>query len=230
MQPNVFVSGGTGYIGRELISRLGSGGHKVTALAREGSESKLPSGCAVVLGDALEGASFAHAVAAGGTFVHLVGVAHPAPWKAAQFRSVDLPALKASAAAALKARVRHFVFVSVAHPAPLMKAYIAVRRECEDILAATGLRTTILRPWYVLGPGHRWPALLRPLYALAESTRHWETALRLGLVTREEMVGALAWALANPPHQSRILEVPEIRFLSTSALPAIRNPLRSVPA
>ena len=220
MQPNVFVSGGTGYIGREFICRLVSGGHKVTALARPGSESKLPSGCSVVIGDALEEASFGPSVAAGGTFVHLVGVAHPAPWKAAQFRSLDLAALRASAAAAVKAQVGHFVFVSVAHPAPVMKAYIQVRRECEDILGATGLRTTILRPWYVLGPGHRWPALLRPLYTLAGNTRYWESALRLGLVTREEMIGALTWAASNPPPDSRILEVPEIRFLSASLIPS----------
>ena len=25
-------------------------------------------------------------------------------------------------------------------------------------------RTTILRPWYVLGPGHRWPYALKPMY------------------------------------------------------------------
>jgi hypothetical protein len=57
--------------------------------------------------------------------VHLVGVAHPSPAKAEQFHTVDLAALRVSVAAALKARARHFVFVSVAHPAPAMKAYIA---------------------------------------------------------------------------------------------------------
>jgi len=49
-----------------------------------------------------------------------------------------------------------------------MRAYIAVRKECEAILAASGLTTTILRPWYVLGPGHRWPVILLPFYRLAE--------------------------------------------------------------
>ena len=39
------------------------------------------------------------------------------------------------------------------------------------------------RPWYVLGPGHRWPYLLLPIYKFAElipKTR--KGALRLGLV------------------------------------------------
>jgi len=74
MQQNVFVSGGTGYIGSELIRRLVAGVHKVTAVAREGSERKLPSGCAVVTGDALVAASFVEAVSAGDTFVHLISL------------------------------------------------------------------------------------------------------------------------------------------------------------
>ena len=43
-------------------------------------------------------------------------------------------------------------------------------------------------PWYVLGPGHRWPYLLLPMYKLMEllpSTRAGAT--RLGLVTLEQM-------------------------------------------
>jgi uncharacterized protein YbjT (DUF2867 family) len=35
-----------------------------------------------------------------------------------------------------------------------MKAYVRVRQECEEILRESGLACTILRPWYVLGPGH----------------------------------------------------------------------------
>ena len=30
------------------------------------------------------------------------------------------------------------------------------------------MTATIVRPWYVLGPGHRWPLALVPLYRLAE--------------------------------------------------------------
>ena len=39
-------------------------------------------------------------------------------------------------------------------------------REGEAAVAATGIPTTFLRPWYVLGPGHYWPYALVPLYAL----------------------------------------------------------------
>jgi uncharacterized protein YbjT (DUF2867 family) len=73
-----------------------------------------------------------------------------------------------------------------------MKTYQAVRAEGENMIGVSGLAATILRPWYVLGPGHRWPYALVPMYWLFEripGTR--ETARRLGLVTLDEMVAAV---------------------------------------
>jgi uncharacterized protein YbjT (DUF2867 family) len=212
----VFVAGATGYMGRVLVSRLLARGHQVRALARSGSEGKLPAGCVPVVGNALEESTYAAQVTPADTFVHLVGVPHPNPSKAAQFRAVDLPAFKASLAAARTARVQHFVYVSVAQPAPVMKAYLTVLQECENLLRASGLNATILRPWYVLGPGHRWPYLLIPIYRLFElvpATR--EGAQRLGLVRLSEMVAALAQAVEHPAPGMRVLGVLEIRAAGT---------------
>ena len=208
----VFISGGTGYLGRPLSAELVARGHRVRVLVRPGSESKVEAGAEAVVANALDAASFAARVAPSDTFVQLTGVAHPAPWKERAFRAIDLASLRVSAEAARGAGVAHFVYVSVAHPAPAMKAYIRVRMECEGILGDTGLTSTILRPWYVLGPGHRWPAILKPVYALAEcfaATR--ESALRLGLVTQRQMVAALGWAVENPG--ARVVEVAGIRTL-----------------
>ena len=69
-----------------------------------------------------------------------------------------------------------------------MKSYVAVRAECEAALVSSGLKSTILRPWYVLGPGHRWPHLLLPFYWLLEKIpRTREGARRLGLVTLDQL-------------------------------------------
>jgi uncharacterized protein YbjT (DUF2867 family) len=209
---SVFITGGTGYMGQRLISRLLERGHEVRALVRAGSEKKLPAGCTPVPGNALDGASYASQIAPADTFVQLVGVAHPSPAKAVQFRQVDLPSGLEAVAAAKSAGIRHFVYLSVAHPAPMMHAYIAVRAECEAAIEAAGLNATILRPWYVLGPGHRWPYLLIPMYKLAEllpATR--EGAQRLGLVTLEQMTHALTVAVESPVQGRRVVMVPEIR-------------------
>ncbi|HEY6146291.1 MAG TPA: NAD(P)H-binding protein [Thermoanaerobaculia bacterium] len=208
----VFVSGGTGYVGSRLIPRLLERGHRVRALVRPGSESKLPSGSEPVVGDALRAETFSGRVAPCDTFVQLVGVAHPSPAKAAQFRSIDLASARAAGEAASAAKVAHFVYVSVAQPAPAMKEYVAARAEGEAFLTSLELDATFLRPWYVLGPGHRWPYLLLPGYWLFERlppTR--EGARRLGLVTLAQMVSALVAAVENPARGIRIVDVPGIR-------------------
>src|SRR5215471_7070849 len=146
----VFVSGGTGYMGSVLVRRLLARGHRVKVLTRPHSERKVAGGASAVTGNALDAASFSARVALADTFVHLVGTPHPAPWKEREFRAVDLESLRTSAAAAVSGGITHFVYVSVAHPAPVMKAYIRVREECEEILGVQPFASTILRPWYVL--------------------------------------------------------------------------------
>lgn len=209
---HVFVTGGTGYIGRRVIAALLSRGHRVRALAREGSEGKLPPGCEAVAGNALDSTTFVSKVAPCDTFLQLVGVAHPSPKKAREFREVDLVSARASAKAAAAAGVSHFVYVSVAQPAPVMKAYVAARAEGEAAIRAAGLNATFVRPWYVLGPGHRWPYALLPAYwLLSHFPPTAETSRRLFPVALARMVAALVAAVENPAEGIRIVEAPEIR-------------------
>jgi uncharacterized protein YbjT (DUF2867 family) len=209
---SVFVTGGTGYIGRRVIETLGARGHRVRALVRRGSEHKAPADCEIVVADPFDRSTFVHAVAARDTFLQLLGVPHPSPAKAQQFIDIDLRSATESIAAASAAGAGHFVYVSVAQPAPVMQAYQQARRQAEHMLELSGLRRTIVRPWYVLGPGHRWPYVLVPAYWVLQrvpATR--EGARRLGLVTLAQMVAALVHAVEHRPERARIVEVPEIR-------------------
>ncbi len=94
----------------------------------------------------------------------------------------------------------------------MMKSYIAVREECEQALLASGMNVTVVRPWYVLGPHHRWPYVLLPMYWIGEhipATR--ASALRLGLVRLQQMVQTLVSAVEIPSIGARFVEVPQIR-------------------
>jgi uncharacterized protein YbjT (DUF2867 family) len=216
----VFIAGSTGYIGTRLGEELMRRGHAVSGLVREGSERKLPSGCVPIVGNALDAATFRDKIGGTDTFVQLVGVAHPSPAKARQFQEIDLRSCQESVAVALSNQVEHFVYVSVAHPAPMMKAYIEVRAACEEKIRASGLKATILRPWYVLGPGHYWPYVLKPGYWLARQIPSLrESANRLGLVTWRQMVAALVAAVEGPPEGVRVVEVPEIAARFPTLIP-----------
>ena len=216
----VFITGGTGYLGRRLVHTLLDRGHGVRALSRPESVSKLPKGCESVIGDALHGLSYATRIQPADTFVHLVGVSHPAPSKAQEFLRVDLASVEAAVPAAVVAGIRHFVYVSVAHPAPVMKAYVAARMRAEEIIRASGLSATFIRPWYVLGPGHRWPYAMIPLYwvmRMLPATR--EGALRLGLVTLDQMIATLVHAVEDPCDAIRAIDVPGIQGVELSSRP-----------
>lgn len=211
----VLVTGATGYLGRPLSSLLLERGHNVRAFVRAGSEKRVAPRVPVVSGNPFSEQDLAAALTCDDTLVHLIGTPRPSPQKAQQFRDVDLASIRAAAAAARRVSILHIVYVSVAHPAPIMQAYIDTRTQGEALVRATGIPATILRPWYVLGPGHRWPYALLPLYWLYEripSKR--ETALRLGLVTRAQMVTALVHAVESGPEGAGVLEVPEIRIIN----------------
>jgi len=215
---SIFVTGGTGYIGARLIPQLRKRGHQIKALVRGGSENKLPAGATGVIGDALKIDSYTEQVRGADTFVHLIGVPHPSPAKAKQFREIDLVSIKVAIKAAHEAGVQHFVYLSVARPAPVMKEFIEVRSAGEQMIRESGINATFVRPWYVLGPGHWWPYAILPVYwVLKQIPTTKESAERLGLVTIGQMLTALEWAVENPPSGVQILDVPKIRELSRNS-------------
>jgi nucleoside-diphosphate-sugar epimerase len=210
----ILVTGGTGYIGRHLIPLLIARGHRVRVLSREQSLGRVPDGAAGVAGDALNTESVASAIRPDDTVIHLVGTPHPSPSKADQFEKVDLVSIRSTVAAAQKIGIAHLIYVSVAQPAPVMQSYLWVRLLGETMIREAGLTASIVRPWYVLGPGHWWPKLIRPLYRLADRIPSLRpTAERLGLLTIEQMVNAVVYAAENrpPTGQRRIYDVPAMR-------------------
>ena len=187
----------------------------MTAIVRPGSEKKIPADVAIIGADPLRENSYTESIRGCDSFVHLIGVPHPGPAKAAQFRAIDLPSIQVAVKAARDAGISHFIYLSVAQPAPMMQAFIAVRTKGEALIHESRMKATFVRPWYVLGPGHWWPYALVPFYWLAEllpPTR--EPAGRLGLVTIAQMLNALVWSVENPADNVRIIDVPTIRKLS----------------
>jgi len=212
---SICVTGATGYIGSRLIPLLAARGHELKAVVRPGSANKIASDVSIITADPLKENSYTESIRGCDTFIHLIGVAHPSPAKAAQFRAIDLPSIQVAVKAAHEAGVRHFIYLSVAQPASMMQAFIAVRAEGEALIRASGMKATFVRPWYVLGPGHWWPYALVPFYWIAELLPPTcESAQRLALITIAQILKALVWSVDNSPDDVRVLDVPRIRELS----------------
>jgi len=215
-RPSVLITGGTGYIGGRLIPLLVERGFHVRAIVRRGSESKVASGAQIVIGDVRDRASIASHLLPGSIVIQLVGTPKPSPAKAAEFEALDYVSAHECIEAAKAVGVRHFIYVSVAQPAPIMRAYVDVRRRVEEEIVASGIPHTFVRPWYVLGPGHRWPYVLIPMYWLVRllpPTR--DGATRLGLVTLRQMLATLVWSVETAGDDSRTLNVVDIRRIGS---------------
>jgi uncharacterized protein YbjT (DUF2867 family) len=211
---NVFITGATGYIGRHLVPELARRGHVVRALVRPMSIAKLSADAKPVLGNALDAGTFAHSLAPSDTLIHLVGVPHPSPSKAEEFRRIDLVSIRETVRAIVSgtgSSICHVIYLSVAHPAPAMKEYVAVREEGERLLRESGIAATFVRPWYVLGPGHWWPYAILPAYWIwGAFPSQRDTARRLYPVKLANVVRAIADAVDTPPATTRIIEAPEM--------------------
>lgn len=218
----IFITGGTGYIGSRLIKRLLKKEYTVVALTRKGSEHKLPVGCEIVFGNALDATTYQRHVPLNCIFVHLVGVAHPSPSKKEKFNSIDLVSVREAVKAAQKAECHHFTYISVSQfPSRIMHDYQSVRKTAESYirkaLTTEGVRSaTFIRPWYVLGPSHYWPLLLFPFYWLAKISKKYRTAAEAkDLVWIHNMLDTLEFAIETPPqYGERIFEIKDIKHLS----------------
>lgn len=209
----IFITGSTGYIGTRLIKSLLAGSHRVIALIRKGSENKVPAGCEIVIADPFDSATFQKYIPEDSVFVQLLGVSHPSPSKAEQFKQIDLKSVKASADAASNSSVSHFIYVSVSMvPSKIMAAYQAARKEGEEYCLSKNLNCTFIRPWYVLGPGHWWPVLLLPFYGIAYLVPSWrQKIMGMGFVTITQMVNTLIKAVGSEPEKKCIVEISGIK-------------------
>ena len=117
----VFITGGTGYLGRRLTQgflALGTRCERLFGPVRKTNSSRVAE---AIIGNALDANSYASQISPSDTFVQLVGVAHPSPAKAIEFRQIDFVSASGAIRAAKEAGIKH-LSLSIAHPAPMMKA------------------------------------------------------------------------------------------------------------
>lgn len=171
----IFLSGGSGFVGRHLLRRLHAEGHELVALVRSptAAEAVLREGARPWHGDLDDLPCVAHALANCGAVVH--AAAHLkfwGPW--GQFEAANVRLTHALLEAARSAGVPNFVHVGAAsvvmrtrgpllevnERAPLVDApwlpYSTTKARAESAVrqaATSGFRTVTLRPPLIWGAG-----------------------------------------------------------------------------
>lgn len=146
------VTGGTGFVGRHLLRLAGARGIAVRALTRR---PQPPSPHVEwIAGDLADTAALDRLYAGAGAVVHIAGVI-TAPTRAA-FDIGNVAGTNAMAAAARRAGISRFVHVSsLSAREPGLSDYGASKAAAEDVVRASGLDWTMVRPPGVYGPGDR---------------------------------------------------------------------------
>ncbi|MBI5374618.1 MAG: NAD-dependent epimerase/dehydratase family protein [Candidatus Schekmanbacteria bacterium] len=154
----IFVTGGTGFIGRHLISRFLDEGFYVSTMARKGSEHKLAQSkrLNIITGDITESHSLEGILSGVNIVIHLTGILREFVKDGITFEKAHFNSLLNTASEAKKNGVSRFIFVSAegASPGSFVK-YLRSKFICEEYLKTFGFDYTIIRAPLVYGPYDR---------------------------------------------------------------------------
>ena len=146
------ITGGTGFVGGHVIDVALAAGHQVRALARR---SQSPRDGVTWVGGALdEAAAVSTLVSTADAVIHVAGAVNAA--SRAAFAAANVAGTRMVVEAARTWDVRRFVHVSsLAAREPALSDYGWSKAEAEQVVIASALDWTIVRPPGVYGPGDR---------------------------------------------------------------------------
>lgn len=146
------VTGGTGFVGRRLITFAVERGHKVRALARRPQDAR--EGVEWIEGSLEDRDALERLVTESDAVIHVAGIIN-AP-DAAGFEAGNVTGTLAMLAAATAAGIRRFIHISsLAAREPKLSQYGASKARSEELVEGSGLDWVIVRPPAVYGPGDK---------------------------------------------------------------------------
>jgi NADH dehydrogenase len=152
----VFVTGGTGFVGREVVQALQAEGYAVRCLVRRGSEPELHGLGAIerVEGDVMARQSLDEGMTGCDAVVHLVGIIRERPAIGVTFERVHTQGTLNVLEAAAAVGVRRYVHMSaLGTRAGARSRYHQTKWAAEEAVRAGPLPWTIFRPSIIYGRG-----------------------------------------------------------------------------
>jgi len=159
----VFVTGGTGFVGRAVVQALGAEGYAVRCLVRRGSERDLRGLGAIerVEGDVMARQSLDEGMAGCNAVIHLVGIIREHPASGVTFERVHTQGTINVLEAAATVGARRYVHMSAlgtrvgAH-----SRYHRTKWAAEEAVRASPIPWTIFRPSIIYGRGDGFVSML----------------------------------------------------------------------
>lgn len=162
----VFVTGGTGFVGSEVLRQLVAAGHTVRALVRPGSEGKLAvlEHIEIHHGDATDPATLEGALAGCDAVIHLVGIIREFPAKGITFERLHVEATGNMLAATREQGVRRYLHMSSNGVSPAgTTGYHRTKWLAEGAVRSSDRDWTIFRPSLIFGRGGEFVTMLADL-------------------------------------------------------------------
>jgi uncharacterized protein YbjT (DUF2867 family) len=149
----ILITGGTGFVGREVVRELLARGYRVRVLARRPEHAVDPqknSALEIVPGDVLKPETLPPALAGVKTVIHLVGIIAETP--RVTFEQAHTEATRNVLAAAKRAGVTRHLQMSALGTRPGARSrYHLSKWEAEELVRQSGMDWTIFRPSLIYG-------------------------------------------------------------------------------
>lgn len=159
----VFITGGTGFVGGEIIARLLAAGHEVRALVRShrpAGAGGWPDQVEPAVGDILD-PELARHLAGMEAVIHLVGIIRPDPSQGVTFQRLHREATLNLLRAMRSAGVSRLVHMSALGAGPGSTTdYFRTKFEAETAVRNSGRAWTVMKPSVIFGPRDRFVNLL----------------------------------------------------------------------
>lgn len=162
----VFLTGGTGFVGSEVLRQLVAAGHGVRALVRDGSEGKLAvrDNVEVHHGDATDPDTLDEELAGCDAVIHLVGIIREFPGRGITFERLHVEATGNLLDAAREQGVKRYLHMSSNGSGPAgTTGYQRTKWQAEERVRASDRDWTIFRPSLIFGPKGEFVTMLADL-------------------------------------------------------------------